>query len=638
MSKIMDIIKNEKVEWRKLGEVCDIIKGKQFNKRDMLEDGKYPVINGGITPSGYVEVYNQSANTITISQGGASAGFINFIENKFWLGAHAFAINPKDTVLNRYIYHFLKLNQEKLQDKKEGAGIPSISKTTLESLEIPIPSLETQEKIVKVLDKFTNYVTELQAELQAELQDRTKQYSYYRNMLLSKENLNKLSKKLDKIEDKKYELRITTLGEIGEFTRGNGLQKSDFRDVGKPVIHYGQIYTKYNISTDKTFSFTDEETFKRLRKAKPNDILIATTSENIEDVAKCVVWLGNTEIGFSGDMYSYNTNENSKYIAYYFQTIEFQRQKERKVTGTKLIRIHGEDMAKFIIPLPSISIQNKVVEILDQFQSLLSETQGLLPKEIEQRQKQYEFYREKLLTFDEKYDSLPACLPACLIVGSKFFNILKEAAAIVEVELYNKVKWKTLGEIGNFENGTGMPKTFFDKDGEIGAIHYGHIYTKYNLFVEKPIVKISLGNAKRLKKVQKGNLVIAKTSENIDDLMKTIAYLGDDEVVTGGHSAIFKHQENPKYLSYVFNGYTELIKQKNKLARGVKVIELSISEMEKIKIPLPSLTVQNYIVSILDKFDTLINDLTKGLLKEIELRQKQYEFYREKLLDFSKNN
>ncbi|WYA21597.1 restriction endonuclease subunit S [Fusobacterium nucleatum] len=229
-------------------------------------------------------------------------------------------------------------------------------------------------------------------------------------------------------------------------------------------------------------------------------------------------------------------------------------------------------------------------------------------------------------------------MPACLIVGSKFFNILKEAAAIVEVELYNKVKWKTLGEIGNFENGTGMPKTFFDKDGEIGAIHYGHIYTKYNLFVEKPIVKISLGNAKRLKKVQKGNLVIAKTSENIDDLMKTIAYLGDDEVVTGGHSAIFKHQENPKYLSYVFNGYTELIKQKNKLARGVKVIELSISEMEKIKIPLPSLTVQNYIVSILDKFDTLINDLTKGLLKEIELRQKQYEFYREKLLDFSKNN
>lgn len=98
-------------------------------------------------------------------------------------------------------------------------------------------------------------------------------------------------------------------------------------------------------------------------------------------------------------MYSYNTSENSKYIAYYFQTVEFQRQKERKVTGTKLIRIHGEDMAKFIISLPPLSIQNKVVEILDKFQELLQDTRGLLPQEIEQRQKQYEYYREKLLTF-----------------------------------------------------------------------------------------------------------------------------------------------------------------------------------------------------------------------------------------------
>ncbi|MDO4691037.1 MAG: restriction endonuclease subunit S [Fusobacterium sp.] len=229
-------------------------------------------------------------------------------------------------------------------------------------------------------------------------------------------------------------------------------------------------------------------------------------------------------------------------------------------------------------------------------------------------------------------------MPACLIIDSKYFTVLKEAAAIVGIGLFNKVEWKTLGEIGNFENGTGMPKTFFDKDGEIGAIHYGHIYTKYNLFVEKPIVKVNLDNARKLKKVQKGNLVIAKTSENMDDVMKTIAYLGKDEAVTGGHSAIFKHQENPKYLSYIFNGYTELIKQKNKLAKGVKVIELSVSDMEKMKIPLPSLKVQNYIVSILDKFDTLINDLTKGLPKEIELRQKQYEYYREKLLDFPKNN
>lgn len=195
-------------------------------------------------------------------------------------------------------------------------------------------------------------------------------------------------------------LRIVTLGDIGKFTRGNGLQKSDFGEFKNPVIHYGQIYTKYGFETDKTISFVNDEIFSKLKKAKQNHILMATTSENIKDVGKCVVWLGKEEIGFSSDMHSYGTNENSKYLAYYFQTNEFQIQKERKVTGTKLIRIHSEDMEKIKLKLPSIEIQNKVVEILDKFQSLLADTKGLLPQEIKQRQKQYEYYREKLLTFD----------------------------------------------------------------------------------------------------------------------------------------------------------------------------------------------------------------------------------------------
>ena len=139
-----------------------------------------------------------------------------------------------------------------------------------------------------------------------------------------------------------------------------------------------------------------------MRKAKPNDILIATTSENIEDVAKSTVWLGNEEVGFSGDMYSYSTTENSKYIAYYFQTAEFQKQKERKVTGTKLIRIHGSDMEKIKVPLPSLAVQEYIVSILDKFDALVNDLSQGLPKEIELRQKQYEYYREKLLNF-EKY-------------------------------------------------------------------------------------------------------------------------------------------------------------------------------------------------------------------------------------------
>ena len=180
-----------------------------------------------------------------------------------------------------------------------------------------------------------------------------------------------------------------------------------------------------------------------------------------------------------------------------------------------------------------------------------------------------------------------------------------------------------------------MPKSLFSEGEEIGAIHYGHIYTRYNLFVDKPIVSVSKKDAEKLKKLRYGDLVIAKTSENVEDVMKTVAYLGNTEAVTGGHSAIF-HHENPKYLSYVLNGANYAIKQKNRLARGVKVIELSIADMEKISIPLPPRSVQDKIVSILDDFNTLINDISNGLPKEVELRQKQYEYYREKLLNVKK--
>lgn len=630
MSKIEEMLKNEKVEWKKLGEVCVFSRGQSITKKD-VKVGEIPVIAGGQKPAYYHNVSNRDGITIAVAGSGAYAGFVSYWTKPIFL-SDAFSIEPNGMLNKRYLYHWLLSKQDKIYGLKRGCGIPHVYGDSLGELVIPIPPLKTQEKIVKTLDKFTEYVTELQAELQAELQYRTNQYEYYRNMLLSEEYLNKLSKKLlDVSEGGTNRLFCTTLGDIGKFTRGNGLQKSDFASHGKPVIHYGQIYTKYGFETNEVISFVSEELFEKLRKARQGDILMATTSENIEDVGKCVVWTGNEEIGFSGDMYSYRTTENPKYIAYYFQTAEFQKQKEKKVTGTKLIRIHGDDMEKFSIQLPPLSLQNKIVEILDKFQAILSESKGLLPKEIEERQKQYEYYREKLLTFDVE-SSMHA---RTQLIANSYFIILKEAANIVGVNLYS-IKWKTLGDIGRFENGSGMPKTMFKDDGEVGAIHYGHIYTKYNMFIDKPVVSISTKDAEKLKKVNKGDLVIARTSENIDDVMKTVAYLGEKTVVAGGHSTIFRHKENPKYLSYVLNGADYAIKQKNKMARGVKVIELSTADMEKIEIPLPPLPVQEYIVSILDKFDTLVNDIKSGLPKEIEERQKQYEYYRERLLSFKR--
>lgn len=318
MNKIEKLIKEfcpDGVDWKKLGEVCEIVRGIRVKKNELISGGKYPVVSGGTGYMGYLNEYNRNKETITIAQYG-TAGYVNWQKRKFWANDVCFCVYPKNIILNKYLYYFLSSKQNYLYKISNKSAIPySISKENILKIKIPIPSLETQEKIVKILDNFTKYVTELQA--------RNKQYNYYRDMLLSEDYLNKISEKLDSLNNENDVLRLTTLGEIGKFTRGNGLQKKDFREKGKPVIHYGQIYTQYSFSTENTISFTEEDIFSKLRKAKPNDILIATTSENIEDVAKSTVWLGNEEVGFSGDMYSYSTNENSKYIAYYFQTAEF---------------------------------------------------------------------------------------------------------------------------------------------------------------------------------------------------------------------------------------------------------------------------------------------------------------------------
>ena len=401
MSKIDELLKNEKIEWRKLESLLDYEQPSKYIVKSTEYDDRYktPVLTAGQTfilgfTNEVENIYKADENNPVIIFDDFTAGN-HWVDFDFKVKSSAMKmLKPKEGVNLRYCYHYIQTISIDTTEHKR-LWISKFSQ-----IEIPIPSdIKIQEKIVKTLDKFTNYVTELQAELQA----RTNQYQYYRDMLLSKEYLNKISEKI--FIKNKCELKVTTLGEIGEFTRGNGLQKKDFVLRGNPVIHYGQIYTKYNFETDKVFSYVNDDVFAKLKKAKCNDILIATTSENIEDVGKSVIWLGSEEIGFSGDMYSYSTAENSKYIAYYFQTTEFQKQKEKKVTGTKLIRIHGDDMANFSISLPPIPIQNKIVDILDKFQSLLSDTRGLLPQEIEQRQKQYEYYREKLLTFDTVCDN-----------------------------------------------------------------------------------------------------------------------------------------------------------------------------------------------------------------------------------------
>ncbi|WRD49576.1 restriction endonuclease subunit S [Helicobacter pylori] len=174
------------VEFRKLGEVINIFKGKQLNKDLLLDYGEYPVMNGGIHASGYWNEYNTDYPKIIISQGGASAGYVNYMTSKFWAGAHCYAIELNSEKLNyKFLYYFLKNSQSILMKSQFGAGIPALNKADIETLTIPIPPLEIQQEIVKILDQFSILTTDLLAGIPAEIKARKKQYEYYREKLLT---------------------------------------------------------------------------------------------------------------------------------------------------------------------------------------------------------------------------------------------------------------------------------------------------------------------------------------------------------------------------------------------------------------------------------------------------------------------
>lgn len=191
------------------------------------------------------------------------------------------------------------------------------------------------------------------------------------------------------------------LGEVGEFIRGSSIQKKDFTDNGVGCIHYGQVYTHYGLFAYETKSFISPEFAEGKRKASRGDLVIATTSENAEDVCKAVAWLGDEDVAVSNDAYIFRHSLDPKYVAYFFQSDLFQQQKMPVVTGTKVLRVSGSSMATFRIPVPPMEVQREIVRVLDSFAELETKLEAELEAELEARRRQYAYYRDRLLSFDD---------------------------------------------------------------------------------------------------------------------------------------------------------------------------------------------------------------------------------------------
>jgi len=388
-------------------------------------------------------------------------------------------------------------------------------------------------------------------------------------------------------------VEVKALGEVGEFIRGNGLQKADLRDAGFPAVHYGQIHTHYGVWATETKSFTDENIAVKLRHARPGDLLIATTSEDDDAVAKATVWLGNTDVALSGDAYIYRHELEPKYVSYFFQSTSFQDQKRRYISGTKVRRVSGDSLAKIRIPVPPLEVQREIVRVLDQFTQLESE----LEAELEARRRQYEHYRQLAMSFD---DSIPRV---------------------------------ALGDIAEVRSGWGFPNAHqgreegeypFYKVGDMNLPGNETVMSIANNYVSAEVAK-NLG----VRPAPAGTVIFPKIGAAVATNKKRVLSVPSayDNNVMG---LVPTERVTSRFLYHWMQTF-----DLSRLANDSGAVpSIRKTEAEKVLIPLPDLDTQREVAGLLDKFDALVNDLSVGLPAELAARRKQYEYYRDKLLTF----
>lgn len=378
MEKLLD---GANVEWKRLGDVARIKNGKDHKA---LGKGEFPVFgSGGIMR--YADTYAYNKPSVLIPRKG-SLGNLFFVDVPFWNVDTIFYTEIDETQISpKFLYYFL--TTAGLGEMNQAGGVPSQTQSVLNELKIPIPcpdtpekSLKIQAEIVRILDAFTALTTELTTELTS----RKKQYNYYRDQLLS-------------FDEGGVEWKA--LGEIGKFIRGKRFTKADYVEDGISVIHYGEIYTRYGVSTNQTFSQVRSEMAASLRYAEPEDVVITDVGETVEDVGKAVAWLGKGKVAIHDHCYAFRHSMNPKYVSYYMKTSSFIAEKAKYIARTKVNTLLINGYSKITIPVPSIEKQNQIVAILDKFDTLTNSISEGLPLEIQLRQKQYEYYRDLLLSF-----------------------------------------------------------------------------------------------------------------------------------------------------------------------------------------------------------------------------------------------
>ena len=375
---IQDLCPNG-VKMVKLGDVVDVLRGKRLTKSELSEDAQYNVYHGGLEPLGKYHLANREADTVMVINVGASAGTVGYSDMPFWSSDGCFCLSHSNEVNNKYLYYYLQTETNTLVSRVRRAGIPTLDSNSVLSLQIPLPPLAVQSEIVRILDKFTLYKSELAAELAARLQ----QYEYYRDQLLTFD---------DKVKRVKIQDVSTMICSGGTPSASN----TSYYNGNIPWLRTQEV--DWKDITDTSIKITELGLKNSSAKWIPeNCVIVAMYGATAGKVAINKIPLTtnqaccNIKVDETKILYRFLFH----YLCHSYKIIKGMGQGSQS-------NINAQMLKSFLIPLPPLSEQERIVSILDRFDALCHDIREGLPAEIDLRQKQYEHYRDKLLTFEAK--------------------------------------------------------------------------------------------------------------------------------------------------------------------------------------------------------------------------------------------
>lgn len=370
MSNLEELIERlcpDGVEYKYLADVVTIKRGVRLIKKELKDNAKYPVYQNSLIPLGYYDDYNCEANKTMIITAGA-AGDIVYSNTKFWAADDCFYFICNRYIDDKFLYYVLMSQQRGIYSKVRKASIPRLPRIVIEKIKLPVPPLEVQREIVRILDNFAIATTEIQQKLQEELAARQKQYEYYKVNLLLENN----------------QSPNVTLNDIAINRDSQRKPVTSSKRESGNIPYYGASgivdYVKDYIF-DGDYLLVSEDGANLLARNTP----IAFSIQ------------GKTWVNNHAHILEFDNYYTRRYVEFYLNSIDLTPY----ISGGAQPKLNQKNLNSIKIPLPVLQEQQRIVGILDRFDTLCNDISSGLPAEIEMRQKQYEYYRDKLLTFKE---------------------------------------------------------------------------------------------------------------------------------------------------------------------------------------------------------------------------------------------